>query len=349
VDSEWIRQRAKQLRPTTNAALLVEFGRGRRIALPEILRHTGIREDQLADPTDEITLGQEFTLMRNLVEALGDEPGTGLMAGLLCHPPSLGVLGFAAMSSTTLRQAAETAMRYADLSFTVAEHEMQDHGDEVWLVRHDRGVPPEIRRFAVERDVAAIWTIQQDILPMRLPIVRVDVDAEPHPVYEMFGAILGVEEIVYNAGRSVLVGQASTLNMKMPQANPTTARYYEHQCAEMLQRRRSRVGISGQVRELLIRRGGVAGQSHIATDLDLSVRTLRRRLADEGTTFRELANETVGLLAEELLVSGLTVENVADQLGYSSVSAFAAAFRSWKGQSPGLYARTNRGRVTVRV
>ncbi|RDI67603.1 hypothetical protein DFR76_103674 [Nocardia pseudobrasiliensis] len=48
----------------------------------------------------------------------------------------------------------------------------------------------------------------------------------------------------------------------------------------------------------------------------LGVRTLRRRLSDEGTTFRELANETIGMLAEELLIAGLTVEQVADRLGY---------------------------------
>ncbi len=349
VGSDWIRQRAAQLRSTTNAALMVEYAVGRGLRRPDVLRHTDIGEHQLSDPTAEITLGQEYTLMRNLVSGLGDEPGTGMMAGLLCHPPSLGVLGLAAISSPTLRSAAETAMRYADLSFTVAEHEMQDHGDEVWLVRHDRGVPPEIRRFAVERDVAAIWTIQMDVLPIRLPIVRVEVAAQPDPVYEMFGAILGVDNIVYGAKKSILVGQARTLEMPMPQANPATSRYYERQCADLLQRRRNRGGISEQVRELLIRRGRVAGQTHIAADLDLSVRTLRRRLSDEGTTFRELATETVGLLAEELLVSGLTVEHVADQLGYSSVSAFTTAFRAWKGQSPGHYARLHRGRVAARV
>ncbi|WP_068014340.1 AraC family transcriptional regulator [Nocardia mexicana] len=342
-------ERSAQLRSTTGAALLVEYARGRSLEAPDILRHTGIQEPQLRDPVAEITLGQEFALMRNIVEALDDEPGMGLMAGLLCHPPSLGVLGFAAMSCPTLRAAAETALRYADLSFTVAQHEMRDHDREVWLIRHDRCVPAEIRRFALERDVAAIWTIQQDVLPMRLPIVRVEVAGDAHPIYEMFGAILGVDDVRFGAERSVLVGHASTLELPMPQANPATARFYERQCAELLQRRRNRVGISGRVRDLLIRRGGVTDQSRIAADLDLSVRTLRRRLAEEGTTFRELSSETVGMLAEELLVAGLTVENVAERLGYSSVSAFAAAFRSWKGQSPGHFARAHRGRVSVRM
>ncbi|BEK91566.1 AraC family transcriptional regulator [Nocardia seriolae] len=338
-----------QLRSITSAALLVEFAVARGLATPDLLRHTGIRERDLMDSTAEITLAQELSLMRNVVAGVGDEPGMGLMAGLLCHPPSLGVLGFARMSGQTVRDAVDLALRYADLSFTVAKHHLVINGEEVSIVRDDTGVPPEVRRFAVERDVAAIWTIQQDVMPMRPPITRVAVAFSPHPVYEMFGAMLGVEEVVFNSPRSVVTGPSSIQYLQLPQANSATARFYEQQCAELMQRRKRRLGISGRVRQLLISRGGIADQSRIAAELDVSVRTLRRRLADEGTTFRELSTETVGLLAEELLVAGMTVEQAAIRLGYASVSAFTSAFRSWKGQSPGQFARENRGRVSVRV
>ncbi|MEV6772752.1 AraC family transcriptional regulator ligand-binding domain-containing protein [Nocardia sp. NPDC051030] len=337
------------LRSITSAALLVEFATSRGLELPTLLRDTGIRDINLVDSTAEITLGQELALMRNVVAGVGDEPGMGLMAGLLCHPPSLGVLGFALMSCPTVRDAVDLALRYADLSFTVARHQVVMNGEEVSIVRDDSGVPPEVRRFAVERDVAAIWTIQQDVLPMRPPIIRVAVAFPPHPVYEMFGAMLGVEEVVFNAARSVVTGPAGLQNLVLPQANAATARFYEQQCADLMQRRKRRQGISGQVRQMLISRGGISDQSGIAAELDISVRTLRRRLADEGTTFRELTTETIGLLAEELLLAGMTVEQAAIRLGYSSVSAFTSAFRAWKGQAPGQFARENRGRVSAQL
>ncbi|MFC9993214.1 AraC family transcriptional regulator [Nocardia sp. NPDC127526] len=338
-----------QLRSITSAALLVDFATGRGLETATVLRETGIREADLVDSTAEITLGQELALMRNVVAGVGDEPGVGLMAGLLCHPPSLGVLGFALMSCNTVRDAVEMALRYADLSFTVARHTLVMNDQEVSIIRDDTHVPPELRRFAVERDVAAIWTIQQDVMPMRPPLSRVAVAFPPHPVYEMFGAMLGVEEVVFNAPRSVVTGPASIQYLQLPQANAATARYYEKQCADLMQRRKRRQGVSGRVRQLLISRGGVADQARIAAELDISVRTLRRRLADEGTTFRELTTETVGLLAEELLITGMTVEQAAVRLGYASVSAFTSAFRAWKGQSPGQFARANRGRVSVKV
>ncbi|GAB2449368.1 helix-turn-helix domain-containing protein [Nocardia tengchongensis] len=164
----------------------------------------------------------------------------------------------------------------------------------------------------------------------------------------MFGAVFGVEEVGFSKPQSRMAFQASTLETLLPQANLSTARFYEQQCADLMESRRSRSGLSGRVRQLLIRHGGSADQTRIAADLDVSVRTLRRRLAEEGTTFRELSLETVGMPAEELLIASLTVEQAADRLGYASVSAFASAFRTWKGQSPGHFGRSHRGRHTVR-
>ncbi|MFI5776710.1 AraC family transcriptional regulator ligand-binding domain-containing protein [Nocardia sp. NPDC051570] len=335
----------RQLRSITGAALLTKFAVSRGMTMPAVLQHTGIAEGQLQDPSAEITLDQEITLIRNIVTETGHEPGLGLMAGLLCHPPSLGVLGFAVMSSSTLRHALEIVVRYADLLFTATHFALEDHDDELWLVRDHDAVPNDLKQFLAERDFAALPTIQHDLFPVRVPTLRFEIAGKPHPVYEMFGALFGTDNIIFNAPQSIVVWHSSALDVPLPQANPATAQFYEQQCAELIQRRHKRNGLSGRVRELLIRHRGVTAQTRVAADLGVSVRTLRRRLADEGITFRELNNETMGMLAEELLLAGLTVEQTADRLGYGSASAFTSAFRSWKGQSPGLFARANRGRA----
>lgn len=338
-----------RLRSIANVALLIDFAKARGLHADAMLQGTGIRQEQLQDPNQEITLAQDIELTRNVVAAVHDEPGLGLMAGLLCHAPNFGVLGFAAMSSRTLRQAADIGLGYTDLSFAIATLRLEEHGDETWVVRADEAVPADLRQFTLERDFAAMATIQQDILQTRVPVVRVELTLQAHPIYEMFATLLGVDHLMFGMSRSLIVYRSSSLDAPLPQANPALARYYEQQCQEVMERRRSLTGISGQVRRLLIRHGRASDQSRIAADLGVGVRTLRRRLAGEGTTFRELSNETVGILAEELLMTGLTVEQVAERLGYSSVSAFTTAFRSWKGQSPGTFARANRGRVSARA
>jgi AraC-like DNA-binding protein len=76
----------------------------------------------------------------------------------------------------------------------------------------------------------------------------------------------------------------------------------------------------------------------LAATLNVSDRTLRRRLADEGVSFRGLLDEIREQLAEELLVTGgLPVAEVAERLGYLEVSSFSQAFRRWKGVGPRAY------------
>ncbi len=80
------------------------------------------------------------------------------------------------------------------------------------------------------------------------------------------------------------------------------------------------------------------GLGQVAAALNVSDRTLRRRLAREGVSFRGLLEEIREQLAEELLVTGgLPVAEVAGRLGYPEVSSFSQAFRRWKGVSPRAY------------
>jgi AraC-like DNA-binding protein len=70
----------------------------------------------------------------------------------------------------------------------------------------------------------------------------------------------------------------------------------------------------------------------------MSSRTLRRRLDEEGTSFRSLLEEVRQALAEELLATGgLSLEEIAERLGYGEVSNFIHAFKRWKGVPPRQY------------
>lgn len=72
--------------------------------------------------------------------------------------------------------------------------------------------------------------------------------------------------------------------------------------------------------------------------MGLHVRTLRRRLAGEGVAYEGLVDEVRSTLAEELLkVTSLSLEEVAQRLGYSEPPAFTRAFRRWHGMPPSVY------------
>ena len=76
----------------------------------------------------------------------------------------------------------------------------------------------------------------------------------------------------------------------------------------------------------------------------MPTRSLRRHLDAEGTSFRQLLEEAREALAEEMLTSGLTVEQTARRLGYNEPGSFSHAFRRWTGIRPADYSRTHRMR-----
>jgi AraC-like DNA-binding protein len=89
-------------------------------------------------------------------------------------------------------------------------------------------------------------------------------------------------------------------------------------------------------------RSGVLRQEVVAEKLSISVATLRRRLSDEQTSFRELVNHHRMREAMDLLAKGHSVSHVSDLLNYSDIRAFNRAFKRWKGETPAQYSRRSR-------
>jgi AraC-like DNA-binding protein len=72
--------------------------------------------------------------------------------------------------------------------------------------------------------------------------------------------------------------------------------------------------------------------------MNTSARTLKRRLQEDGTTFRTLLNEARSAMAETLLSDAhLTLTEIAERLGYSDLSSFSQAFKRWYGVAPQVY------------
>ena len=77
----------------------------------------------------------------------------------------------------------------------------------------------------------------------------------------------------------------------------------------------------------------------IADELHIDPRTLRRRLVEEGTSFRELLVEVRRDRAEQMLATNVSIETMARRLGYAETASFTHAFTRWSGLSPSQFRR----------
>ncbi|MGW4249841.1 AraC family transcriptional regulator ligand-binding domain-containing protein, partial [Nocardia sp. NPDC004722] len=172
------------VRSIHSVSALAGFARDRSLSAAAVLTGTGLREQDLEDPGLEIDLTQEFQVVANILDAIGDEPGFGLLAGFSVRLPMLGSLGLAMASCATVRDMAELWVRYSALSFAYTRFGM-DEAEAAVLMTLDAATAPEpLRRFAVERDLAAVRTIQRDLLSWDIPVRRVELTFPYAPVYE---------------------------------------------------------------------------------------------------------------------------------------------------------------------
>ncbi|GAA3543932.1 AraC family transcriptional regulator ligand-binding domain-containing protein [Nocardioides daeguensis] len=297
-------------RHVAGTALLVAMGAEAGVSTAALLRGTGLGARDVADPQREVTAEQELRVVRNL---LATAPGvTGAHVGAAYHASTFGPLGFALLSSPTLGDAANLALRFIDLSFTFTIPSATVEDQDVVVRVDDRGVPADVRRFLVERDLTAIWTVLREIC----------------------GSSAGLDA-AWDADRSTLRFATRWLDHPLPQANAHACAIAEALCRDLVSPRRGRNAFTGQVRILVAQHlEAGAPMGTVAAALGLSERSLRRRLTEVGTTYRAVLDDVRSTAAEQLLADGLLLDDVARRLGYAEASSFVVAHRRWTGRTP---------------
>lgn len=88
---------------------------------------------------------------------------------------------------------------------------------------------------------------------------------------------------------------------------------------------------------------GLTGITSVAQKLNLSVSTLKRRLAACDTHFTAILEDTLRDRAMLMLADpAMTLDDIASELGYSDLANFSHAFKRWTGAAPGTFRRSYR-------
>lgn len=326
-------------RSAKSAQLLLDVAVEKGMTSAAVLRGTRLTTKLLDDPSAEIATTQEERLIQNLVAAFADEPGVGLEAGGRYTVATFGMLGFATLTSPTLRDSLEIALRYQDLGFTLARARLVTEPDLTFIELDATHVPAGIQRFVVDHQIATFWAAFPAIAGTP-PSPRLDLTFPRPADADRYTTMFGTRPR-FAQPRNRLGLPNDYLDRPLPQADPTALALCERQCLEVLARRKAQVGVTGVVRDRLTRAThGIPTMEQIARDLHTTTRTLHRSLRQEGTTFRALDTEVRIQRAHDLLIdTDFSIETIADQLGYATTSAFSNAFKRWQGLSPQQFRR----------
>jgi AraC-like DNA-binding protein len=324
-------------RRTASTRVLVAFAADEGLAPERTLAGTGLVAAELDDPDTTMSGAQELIALRNVVRALGDVPGLGVRVGGRFSLSSHGDLGFALMTCATGRDAVALALRYFETSDALITPRLRTDGADLVLELDCGRVPADLRPFALERDVTAIVTVLGAILPAAG--LRIRLDLPPERVAHVTAAAPG--HVVSCGAASQMRLLAAGLDRPLPGADVTVARTFERRLQERRRHTAPRAATAVRTRAALLDAlPARASAQMVAAALHLSPRTLRRRLADEGTSFQRVADTLLQELAQDLLREDLTVTEVAARLGYAEIASFTRAFRRWTGLSPRAWART---------
>ncbi len=310
-----------------------------------LLQAYGLDLARLSEPHARLSIPRYMRLGHAAIQMTG-EPSLGLEMGRLRKAGHMGLVGVTAAQAPTVREAARTLIRFEPLyatNYRGASSFIEDC-DGAWLRFYSISPYNSYNRFVVDT-VLASWITQLSAIagqPLLPAAIQIEFDRPDYaPCYEA----LFEKAPEFGAEHNQLRLNKATLALRNPEHCPGTWRQLLELCeAELQQRTRTR-RLSERVTQLLgpLLKGQEPDLSQIAAKLQLPPWTLRRKLAEEGTSYRLILNDTRRDLASAYIRdTELAFGEIAWLLGFSSAEAFQRAFKRWNHSTPGDYRRTQR-------
>lgn len=288
----------------------------------------------LAVPTRQLQL----VLVRRLWQraaVVSADPLLGLRVGTGLPMQAMNVLALVVMHSPTLRDALGHCIRYQQLISNSGRFRLSDVPGGVRMVYRITPCPVPMHPTQVDSLFAGFLTMLYRCVPdaQRPSAVSLPgTGAAQRPAYEQClecSVTLGSADIFMQFDDAVL-------DAPWPAADPSLLRLLLGRADALRQAQGRSDALVDQVVAAVAGEGYAQARCDtVARSLDLSVRTLQRRLKECQTSFRQVVKaarmgEAVQLLAD----SSVPLSTLAERLGYAEHSAFSHAVRSHFGMSP---------------
>ncbi len=307
--------------------------------LPQLLQFTQLIPEQLMQDETLLTARQLVQILQNSV-ALSEHADFGLRLGQRLTPTTHGAMGFLVNSSPNLLMALKAFQEFIPtrISFARLNLEYTEHSVHLSLY-FDFQLSEQVHRLLAETCAVILFECAEFIVGRPLHEAEICfAHAEPdyHQAYAQY--LSGAYS--FSAAEIKATFPLSLCHIPNASANQDSYLLAMQQCESMLQQLKpgkhsyvyliKKMMLSSSLHEL--------SEEQIAAALFMSKRTLARKLAAEGTSFKEIKDAILSEQASKyLLESHLAVDAIATLLNYHDSSNFRRAFKRWFGVTPNEY------------
>ncbi|HEY0916160.1 MAG TPA: AraC family transcriptional regulator [Solimonas sp.] len=323
--------------------VLSSWGRAIRRALDRagvdsaaLFAEAGLDIAALDDPNARYPLEQTTRLWGLSVRATGDE-AFGLSVASQVNATTFHALGYALQASSTLREAFERMVRYFRLVTDAADLQFSAEGqDYCFRVRPAGAVTPAPESIDAFISIFLRFCRSQlgSGFAPRLVTLR-----RPAPANTAGYERLLRCPLEFGAVENAIWFPRAPFDQRLEAANPELARHNDEIVLRYLAHH-DKENLLARVRAVLteLLPTGVPAAEQVADSLHLSLRSLQRKLAEEGSSYEALLNETRRELAQSYLQDRrYSIGEITFLLGFSDTSSFTRAFRRWNGSSPSQF------------
>ena len=305
----------------------------------QLLAGTGLSLSVLTKPDVRIPLSRGLLFLRNL-EKVTRDPRIGLRVGCTYPLNLFGLYGYALMSAPSLRNALALAYKYVELSFAFLEHTFTVEGDMAVMNMSSQVYAADDLALIAERELAATFMIVKGLLEHDDFLAGVRVAHEPRFTRSCYEQTFHCP-VEFNTPTYQLLIPNKLLDVPLLHSDSATAALCIEKCELFKARLEQDFDIVAEVEELLLSNPGRFPKiDDMAKMLNVSGRTLRRRLNDKGSRYQLIVDDIRYRLAKEYLeTTSLSIEQIALSLEYSDPANFSHAFKRWSGVSPQFYRR----------
>ena len=316
--------------PALYLAKLIDVLNERGTSTRGFLRKAGIRDQELRDPEQLIYIPRYITLLEAVL-AETDIPGLGLHVGQRTTLLEHGILGYAQLSSVNLREALQRGTRYIHLTGCLLVLNLFEDAAETRMsisARPDWPLSSEAMCYLTEEFIGNLQQIGEALGIKSQWFAEITL-AYPEPEYShIYFEQLGCPAS-FGQNETAIKFLPDALEQRIEFANGQISAMCEIECEILLRDIRLNAGLTAKIHRLLMfSPGKIPTMEEAAKTLNTSIRTLRRHLRSENTTYQDVVSEFRMALGKNYLKrTALPATEIAHLVGYSEPVNFYRAFK----------------------